>query len=297
MVARTDIDFAALDGTRIRGWLFTPDSVVGRAPAITMAHGFGATRRRGGLENLARMFAEAGYVVVFHDHRSFGDSDGLPRQDIDPWKQIEDWRPAITYLEHLEIVDPSRIGLWGTSFAGGHALVLGATDRRLRAIVAQVPTIDGFDTGHRRVPPQQVAELERSFDEDLRAQFAGEPPATSALVSSDPDTPAAYRSQDAIDFNSREGETGWKNEVTIMSTRRARMYAPGVWAPRVSPTPLLMIVADDDTTAPTDLTLGAYEQAHEPKALKLFHGGHYSAYLDQFEVTSRAAVDWFDTHL
>jgi hypothetical protein len=33
--------------------------------------------------------------------------------------------------------------LWGTSYAGGHAIVLGATDRRLRGVVAQVPTISG----------------------------------------------------------------------------------------------------------------------------------------------------------
>jgi hypothetical protein len=34
-------------------------------------------------------------------------------------------------------VDADRIGLWGSSYAGGHALVLGATGRRLKAVVAQ----------------------------------------------------------------------------------------------------------------------------------------------------------------
>ena len=34
-------------------------------------------------------------------------------------------------------VDPGRIGVCGTSHAGGHAIVLGATDSR--AVVAQVP--------------------------------------------------------------------------------------------------------------------------------------------------------------
>jgi hypothetical protein len=71
----------------------------------------------------------ADFVVLLHDHRNFGTSGGTPRHDIDPWRQIEDWRQAITYPESLDEVAPSQIGLWGTSYAGGHAIVLGATDR------------------------------------------------------------------------------------------------------------------------------------------------------------------------
>lgn len=90
-------------------------------------------------------------MVLLHDHRGFGASDGEIRHDIDPWQQIADWRYAISYLESLPEVDPGRIGLWGTSYAGGHAIVLGATDRRLRAVVAQVPTISGYEQGLRRI--------------------------------------------------------------------------------------------------------------------------------------------------
>jgi uncharacterized protein len=133
-----------------------------------------------------------------HDHRSFGASDGEPRFDVDPWRQIADWRRAISYLENRPEVDPHRIGLWGTSYAGGHAIVLGATDRRLRAVVAQVPTISGYQQSLRRVPPDQVPALEASFIDDDRRQFRGEPPATQAVVSADPAVPASYRSEDAI---------------------------------------------------------------------------------------------------
>jgi len=50
--------------------------------------------------------------------------------------QIADWRRAISLLESQPVADEHRIGLWGSSYAGGHAIVLGATDRRLRAVVA-----------------------------------------------------------------------------------------------------------------------------------------------------------------
>jgi dienelactone hydrolase len=84
-----------------------------------------------GLERFARAFAEAGFVALVHDHRNFGASDGAVRHDIDPWRQIADWRRAISFLESQPEVDATRIGVWGTSYAGGHVLVLGATDRHI----------------------------------------------------------------------------------------------------------------------------------------------------------------------
>ena len=134
---REDVEFSAEGGVKLRGWLFVPDGP-GPFPAITMAHGFAGVKEHG-LERFARFFADAGFVVLVHDHRGFGASDGSPRYDIDPWVQIADWRRAISFLEAQPNVDPQRIGLWGSSYAGGHAIVLGATDRRLRAVVAQVP--------------------------------------------------------------------------------------------------------------------------------------------------------------
>ena len=148
------------------------------------------------------------------------------------------------------------------------------------------------------MPPEAVAGLERAFDEDQRAQFRGEPPRTQKFADPDPSAPAAYHSQDTIDFFNQPIPPGiWENEVTIASTRRARMYEPGRWAGRVSPTRLLMIVAAHDTTAPTDLALRAYERALEPKSLVILDGGHYSPYLDRYPDASKTAVDWFQAHL
>jgi cephalosporin-C deacetylase-like acetyl esterase len=140
---KLDVTIPAEGGIELAAWLFLPEGD-GIRPAITMAHGFGGTREHG-LERFAQAFAAAGFVVLVHDHRNFGTSGGDLRGDIDPWQQIADWRRAISYLESRPEVDPTRIGLWGTSYAGGHALVLGATDRRLCCVVAQVPTINGYE--------------------------------------------------------------------------------------------------------------------------------------------------------
>lgn len=296
MVSRTEVEFDADGGVKLRGWLYAPSAGKGRYPAITMAHGYAGVKDH--IEPFAQRFAESGFVVLLHDHRSFGASDGEPRQDVDPWRQIGDWRRAISFLETREIVDPKRIGLWGTSYAGGHAIVLGATDRRLRCVVAQVPTISGHEQGLRRIPPEGVAAIEEMFAEDERAQLRGEPPRRQAIASADPSVPASYRGQDAIDSYMQPLPEGvWENSVTVRSTRAARMYEPGIWVSRVSPTPLLMVVALHDTITVTDLALAAYERALQPKRLTLIVGGHFDTYVSQFKEASSAALVWFREHL
>jgi fermentation-respiration switch protein FrsA (DUF1100 family) len=297
MSKREEVEFPADGGTLLRGWLYKPGEGVGPYPAITMAHGYAGIRQHG-LERFAEAFAASGFVVLVHDHRGFGASEGAPRHDIDPWQQVADWRYAVSYLESRPEVDTNRIGLWGTSYAGGHAIVLGATERRLKAVVSQVPTISGYQQGQRRIAPENVIPLEAAFAEDERGRARGEEPRRQLIVSNDPTVPASYRTPDAIAFyNQPLGEGRWENNVTVRSTRAARMYEPGVWLPRVSPTPILLVVAMGDTMTVTDLALAAYERALEPKKLVMIPGGHFDPYLSQFETASTAAVDWFKTHL
>src|SRR5271155_2428898 len=189
MAEQRDVEFVVEGNVTLRAWLFVPDGP-GPHAAVTMAHGFAGIREHG-LDEFAQVYAEAGFAVLVHDHRGFGASDGQPRCDVDPWRQIADWRYAISYLESHPAVDADRIGLWGSSYAGGHALVLGATDRRLKAVVAQVPTVSAYQQSRRGVAPDRMAALEAIFMADARRQFAGEPPAPRLVVSADPATPAA----------------------------------------------------------------------------------------------------------
>lgn len=293
----TQIQFRGEDGVQLGGWLYRPN-VPHPAPAITMAHGFAATCAHG-LDAFARVFAEAGFVVLMHDHRGFGSSEGEPRHDIDPWKQIADWRYAISFLDAHPAVDRNRIGLWGSSFAGGHALVLGATDRRLKAVVSQVPTISGYEQSRRRIAPEIVRSLEDKYLDDDRRRFVGGEPATQLVVTGDMRSPAVYRTADAHAFYVDSLPTGatWSNTVTVRSSRAARMYGPGQWVSRVSPTPLLMVIALDDTVTLTDTGLAAYEQALQPKSLAMIDGGHFDPYNLRFPHASSAALEWFRLHL
>ena len=122
---------------------YTPDKIASgdRYPAIVMAHGIGLTKERG-LPQFAELFVQAGFVVTLFDYRYQGASEGEPRGQIIPTEQHEDYRNAITWTQLQSEVDPERIGVWGFSYSGGHALHLAAFDRRVKTIVAQMPTVN-----------------------------------------------------------------------------------------------------------------------------------------------------------
>ena len=90
---------------RLRGWLYLPDEPRGPAPAIVMAHGFSAVK-----EMYLDAYAEAGLAALVFDNRNFGASDGEPRQEIDPWAQVRDYRDAITWVRTRSEVDAEDVG-------------------------------------------------------------------------------------------------------------------------------------------------------------------------------------------
>ncbi|AJG22550.1 alpha/beta hydrolase [Cupriavidus basilensis] len=290
---------AAEGGIELHAWVFRAAAGTGPVPAITMAHGFSGLKYRG-LRAYAERFAAAGFAVIVHDHRNFGLSGGEVRGDIDPWRQIADWRRVITYLETLDGIDRQRIGIWGTSYAGGHAVVLGATDARIKVVAAQVPIVSGYEQSLRRVAPDARAAQQALFNEDDLAQLRGEAPMMQRVVSLDPAVRAVYRSREMMEFHDAfEIPDGVDHSefVTVRSTRLSQMYEPGQWISRIGPKPLLMVVAEHDTVTPTDLALAAYERAVEPKQLRIIGGGHFDAYRKEFEASSSAALNWYQKHL
>lgn len=294
---RTDIEFDA-EGVTLRGWHYVPDEGSGPFPTIVMAHGSAALKEQY-LDRYAECFAAAGLASVVYDHRNFGDSDGAIRQEIDPILQVRDYRHAISFAMTLGATDAQRIGVWGTSLSGGQVLMLGAIDRRIKCVVAQVPTISGSGNAIRRTRIDLMAASRARFDEDRRRRFAGEPPGMMPLVAEDPQVACFNGGADAWAFfqESLRVAPTRKNEVTLRSAEMLREFEPGSYIERISPTPLLMIVGNRDTLTATELALQAYERALEPKKLVLFDGGHYDPYVKLFHISSTAARDWFVTHL
>lgn len=294
---KKDIEFDA-DGDTIRGWLYTPDNESEKHPTIIMAHGFAAVKEMY-LNNYAELFSRHGFAVVVFDHRNFGESDGEPRQEIEPWQQVEGYRHAITFASTLEEVDANRIGVWGSSFSGGHVLVLGATDKRVKCVVSQVPTISGIENALRKGSPENQEKLIEQFAEDRIKRLKGEEGRTIPVIPDIDKKGGVFDTQDAIKWygEGKEIAPNWKNEVTLRSVEHVRTFEPGNYIKHISPRPLLMIIANNDYITPTDLALKSYEKALEPKKKVLLNGGHFDAYTKDFKQSSEVAVNWFSEHL
>jgi chorismate mutase len=95
-------------------------------------------------------------------HRNFGARDGEPRRGIDPWVQVHDYRHAITYATTLVQVDAAKVGVWGASYSGGHAVVVAAMDRRVRAVSVQAPMLRGLANLRSLARADHVAQLPRT---------------------------------------------------------------------------------------------------------------------------------------
>jgi cephalosporin-C deacetylase-like acetyl esterase len=70
-MTRSEVTFTADGNVELGAWLYLPKSEASRNPAITMAHGFADVKEHG-LAKFAEAFADAGFVVLLHDHRTFG---------------------------------------------------------------------------------------------------------------------------------------------------------------------------------------------------------------------------------
>ncbi|WP_406034222.1 alpha/beta hydrolase [Nocardioides sp. NBC_00163] len=294
-MARMDVEFSGQDVT-LRGWFYAAEGVVSRAPVVVMVHGLSAVKEMY-LDEYAEIFSQAGLNVLAYDHRNFGASDGTPRQDIDSIAQARDLRHAITYATGRDDVDPDRVGIWGTSHGGGLVLSVAAVDHRVRAVVAQVPFISGSGQLTRLVRPDFRPMMHSVLEGERRNLYNGGEPTLMPAVDADPLGSALMASGEAWEFFTKTAQDrapSWRNEVTVRSLERIGEFEPGDGIHRISPSPLLMIVAEQDISAYAELAFEAYERAREPKELVVLPCGHFDVYTGAaFDASSKAACEHF----
>lgn len=295
---RIDIEFDAA-GTTLRGWLYVPDDAARPCPAVVMAHGLSALKEMG-LDDYAEVFVAAGLAVLVYDNRNIGASEGTPRDEIDPVAQMRDYRHAITFARSRPGIDPGRIGIWGTSYTGGLVLVVAALDRRVRAVVSQVPYISAHETSARAMTPEARRDYRLMLDENRAAMAAGMPSRIVTVCEDDPGKPVDATTRMSFRYFNHHATTrklAWPNRLTVHSLDLRQEYEAMPWMPRIAPTPLLMILAAEDRITPTDIALRAFDAAAQPKELLLIPGDHYLPYIENFADSSRAARDFFLKHL
>ena len=290
IVAR-DVKFVS-EGVQCSGRIylpkgFTPES---KAAAVVLAPGAGETEAA--IDKYAARLAGRGLVAMAIDYRGWGRSGGflylaepvrwddrlrfsqhtakvrVRRKRVSPEAQLLDIRNAVSYLQGEPGVDRARIGVWGTDLAGGHALVLAATDARVKAAVGQVPIIDGHDLPRRAYAPGPEAQAEL-----VRLARKGSAPGDSVTAAA---------------MNAAEEKLALAE------------YHPFWYADAVPPTTaVLFVVADKD--------LKVNNATHAVAASKLMKGpngvtvitaaGHALATPAAFDAAVDAAAVWFLKYL
>jgi hypothetical protein len=112
-------------------------------------------------------------------------------------------------------------------------------------------------------------------------------------VSNDPAEPFAMPGPAAYEYFMEQAKVApsWQNSLTLRSLDLLWGLENSVIMPRITPTPLLMIVALEDKLVPSDLSLVAYAEVHEPKRLVLLPGNHFTPYVEQFDLKGNEARD------
>jgi len=300
---RRQVEFDS-KGITCRGDLITPDHIDGPYPLVLMAGGWCYVKEIV-MPHYAEYIVKAGVAVLLFDYRRFGASDGEPRQHIDPWDQIEDYKNALSFAETLPTIDSKRIGVWGISYSGGHVLILAATDPRVRAAVSNIPVVDGYPNMRRVQGERRFIKMMDAIVEDRRARFADESKRGHLPMSSpDDETLSTWPFPDVTEIFAKIKETEaprHEHYSTIESVELLLNYTVFPYTRRILNKPTLMIVAEGDEKTLWDLEIDAFNTISAPnkKLIVLPDVTHMSLYSSQshLEIAGQAAADWFRQNL
>jgi fermentation-respiration switch protein FrsA (DUF1100 family) len=244
-----------------------------------MAHGFSATRELR-LDAYAERFCAAGIGALLFDYRHFGASGGEPRQLLDVRRQHADYHAAIAYARALDWVDADRVAVFGSSFSGGHVIVVGAEDPRIAAVVSQCPFTDSL-ASLPKLGPVNMAKGTAAGLLDLAGTIAGRPPRYIPAVGP-PGSFAVMTTPDAEPGMRALVPAGslWQNRVAARIAVRVAAYRPGRSAAKLS-CPALFCICDQDSVAPARAALG-YAAGTPRGEIKTYPIGHFEIYTGEW---------------
>jgi alpha-beta hydrolase superfamily lysophospholipase len=297
----TEVHFSSA-GERLSALLYLPEGT-GPHPCVVLGGGWCYVKELV-QPSYAAVFARNGMAALIFDYRYMGSSSGEPRQHIDPWQQIEDYRNAISFIGARDDVDHARIGAWGISYSGGHVMILGALDPRVRAICGIVPTVDGYQNmrlahgtlGFRRLEAALLEARHKLYATGAHTYLPHQPSDESELATWPfPKSRATFARLKETQAPAYEGRS------TAASTEMLLSYSVMPYVERLLTTPTLLVVAEGDDHTHWDLAAKAYDAI--PGDRKRLHvvpkSTHLTLYEDEPTVSEVAGVaaDWFSERL
>ena len=293
--ARTTVRVPTASGDELEAWLYLPEGD-GPHPAVVMAHGIGAIKS-GGLAPFAEQFCREGFAAIAFDYRQWGGSAGQPREVLSFPHQREDYGTIIGWTAAQPRIDARRIFAWGTSFAGMYIVELAASDARLAGAIAQSPLVDGLAAA-KMIPPTRSLRLLALAAQDRLGSFLGRPPLYLPGAGA-PGELAVGSTPDALfgqELMTPKDLTEWHNRVAARSLLSFSWRRPVRRAAAIR-CPILLVVAEHDTMAPTGPALRVAETAPHGE-LHRSHGGHYDVYEggESFDDVLRVEIEFLRRH-
>ena len=292
-------------GVKLRGVLRMPEGK-GPHPLLVMAGGWCYVKEIV-MPTYAEHLATVGCATLRFDYRCLGESEGEPRQHLDPWWQIEDYRNALSFVAGLPGVDKDRLGVWGISYSGGHGLILAAIDPRVKCAVCNIPVIDGYDSmrlvhGYGK---GRFAALQNLVNEDREKRARGEPGGFIPHNVPDPDKEiCTWPFTTSYSFFSGAAKTfapNYKSLSTIESNELLQQYTVIDYLKRIYYTPVMMLIVEGDEHTPWDMQVHAFNQiASVRKELAVMKKAtHIDLYAKQdFQVrAAKRNAEFVRTHL
>jgi pimeloyl-ACP methyl ester carboxylesterase len=219
---------------------------------------FNATKEMLGLPTTAASFQRAGITALIYDPRGVGLSDGTPRNDINPFQNVDDLSDALTYLLSHPNIDRSQgVALWGMSLGASIALVASALDPRARFTIAVCPVV-----GATQDLPKLSAVLSKAA-QDRESRLKGNDPFYVPMLTKTGENPAGFNlgferevamrllnAQDVNDPLRAELAPNHVNRTTVGTYRNLLLWEPGhMW--RYLTRPVLFVLAEQDAVVGT----------------------------------------------
>ncbi|KAI1495480.1 alpha/beta-hydrolase [Biscogniauxia marginata] len=263
-----------LDGTTIRCWFYPVDRP---APAVIMSHGFHCIKELS-LGPIAEMFQSRGYNVLLYDARSIGASEGMPRNEVDPYKMSEDLSDIITHVSALPTVDSDHIFLWGMSLGGTVSGLCAAIDIRPRGLIMVCPHFSFIIEAKRKTLCKQLVR-------DRISQLRGNAPLTLLSADSRGECPSGIAGPEAkgglewyefMQKSAAKGLKGFTDSTTLQTYRKLALARPKeVIKELLQEVPVLMIVPEHDNMSSPDEQKEVFESLKAPKRLYLAKGAKH----------------------
>lgn len=286
MANRKDITFRTIDGLTLHGWLY-PSASPTPSPAVILTPGLPCVKEMF-IPQVGEFLQLHGITALLYDPRHLGESEGQPRNEIDPALQTSDYSDAVTFLLTQPNVDPKRIALWGMSFSGTIALCAAALDPRVSAVVAAAPYLD------LRPPADRIPAVLRQVMRDRVSRTAGNQPTYLPMLSESGRNPAGLHLHptpeelEMVLTAEARGAVNFRNRCTLETYYR---FLSWDWecVVRLLRTPCLIIVPVMDTWSLPEKQMALYDSIVAPKRahmverkghLTLFNGEEFKGLME-----------------